>query len=50
MAAFLKACELQERCKGLRLREFIVMPLQVGIFKPKNLKRDTASNLIRLGH
>lgn len=30
VAMFIRACELQERCEGLRLRDFLLMPLQVG--------------------
>lgn len=29
VAMFIKACELQERCQGLRLRDLLIMPLQV---------------------
>lgn len=29
VAMFIKACELQERCRGLSLRDFLLMPLQV---------------------
>lgn len=29
LAMFVRACELQERCQGTRLRDLLVMPLQV---------------------
>lgn len=34
VAMFIKACELQERCGGLRLRDFVAMPLQVHDYLP----------------
>lgn len=30
LAVFIRACELQERCGGSLLRDFLAMPLQVG--------------------
>lgn len=32
-AMFIKACELQERCRGLTVRDFLLMPLEVGSVK-----------------
>lgn len=29
LAMFIRACELQERCGGFRLWDFLAMPLQV---------------------
>lgn len=29
LAMFIRACELQERCGGLQLRDLLAMPLQV---------------------
>lgn len=29
LAMFIRACELQERCGGFRLRDILAMPLQV---------------------
>lgn len=29
-AAFLSACERQKPCRGLRLRDFLILPVQVG--------------------
>lgn len=30
-AAFLTACERQKPCRGLRLRDFLILPVQVGV-------------------
>lgn len=40
-AMFIKACELQERCRGLSVRDFLLMPLEVGVVTSASNETDS---------